>query len=358
VRGKATSSKAAVLFLYGIAAITIAAYGYGIGGTTSLWAGAVYAVAGLALAYVCVGFAPRFMVVVGLATGLLGSMMRASIAPEMTTLFPKQTTIDYLSRILAVCAAIAFAGGLYGGFRFTGKGLFNWLSEFFLGRKHGVEDKDVSHRSHSMRELAHHFYASERMYFSVLAAFGAGLVVEVEAAPRLFSLVLVVFSVLFATQLSWLLGEWLRPQLRMLAGVFRVLRQMWEALVAFVLGYVAIVFIFACFYAAAWQHNRASAFQGYGLLTVPPHFGQFVYFSVVTMATLGYGDVIPADGITRTLACVQVVIGVGWVTVVLSTAAALARPQVDQMLEEVWEEEGLADPAAGTTRVKDKAASA
>ena len=58
------------------------------------------------------------------------------------------------------------------------------------------------------------------------------------------------------------------------------------------------------------------------------------------MATLGYGDVIPSDALTRTLACVQVVIGVGWVTVVLSAAAALARPKVNQMLEEVWQEEG------------------
>ena len=61
------------------------------------------------------------------------------------------------------------------------------------------------------------------------------------------------------------------------------------------------------------------------------------------MATLGYGDVIPADAFTRTLACVEVVIGVGWVTVVLSAASALARPRVNQMLKEVWQEEGETD---------------
>ncbi len=136
------------------------------------------------------------------------------------------------------------------------------------------------------------------------------------------------------------------------------MQQMWEALLAFVLGYAAIIFIFACFYAAAWQHNRLSAFQGINLISqTPPSFGQFVYFSVVTMATLGYGDVIPADAVTRTLACVQVVIGVGWVTVVLSAAAALARPKVNQMLEEVWQEEGETDPEELLPEIKSKAAS-
>jgi len=340
-----TSSLVTVICLYCVAGITIAAYGYGIGGAGSLWAGAKYAVAGLVLAFICVGFAPRFIMVVALATGMLGSMMRASIAPEMMSLLPKQSTIDYLSRIITVCGAIAFAGGLYGGFRFTGKGLFNWISEVLLARKHALDGKPVPRQSHAMRDLASHFYASERMYFCLLAAVGAVLVVEIEVHPIPRSLVIIFFSVLFATNLTWLLGEWLKPRLQVLAGVFRVLQQMWEALLAFVLGYAAIIFIFACFYAAAWQHNRTSAFQGINPnWPAPPSFGQFIYFSVVTMATLGYGDVIPADAFTRTLACVQVVIGVGWVTVVLSAAAALARPKVNQMLAEVWQEEGETDP--------------
>ena len=166
------------------------------------------------------------------------------------------------------------------------------------------------------------------MYFSVLAAVGSALIAEIEVHPVPKSLLIILLAILISTNLAWFLGEWLRPRLRVLVGVFRILQQMWEALLAFLLGYAAIIFIFACFYAAAWQHNRASAFQGINLISpVPPSFGQFVYFSVVTMATLGYGDVIPADALTRTLACIEVVIGVGWVTVVLSAASALARPR-------------------------------
>jgi hypothetical protein len=330
---------------YSVAALTIAAYGYGIGGLPALRAGALYAAAGVVLAFVCVGFAPGFILVVALAMGMLGSMLRASLGTEIASLIPKQSTVDYLQRIITICAAIGFGGGLYGGFRFTGRGLFNWTSRWLISRREAFEKGTGKFGDRAFADMARHFYASERMYFSTLAALGAAVIAEIEVHPILRSHCVIILAVLIATNLAWWLGEWMRPRLRILTGVFRVLQQMWEALVAFVLGYAAIVFIFACFYAAAWQRSRLTAFQGINLnMAQHPSFGDFVYFSVVTMATLGYGDVIPSDAITRTLACVEVVIGVGWVTVVLSAAAALARPRVDQMLKEVWHEEGEEDP--------------
>lgn len=98
--------------------------------------------AGLTLAFVCVGFAPRFIVVVALATGMLGSMMRAFIAAEMTSLLPKQGTIDDLSKIITVCGAIAFAGGLYGGLRFAGKACSTGSAKcFLLASKKGKQNR-------------------------------------------------------------------------------------------------------------------------------------------------------------------------------------------------------------------------
>src|SRR5205823_5787080 len=118
-----------------------------------------------------------------------------------------------------------------------------------------------------------------------------------------------------------------------------------EALAAFLVGYMAIVLIFACFYAAAWQYNHTASFKGL-IVSPAPRFADFVYFSIITMTTVGYGDVFPTDGLTRTLACVEVILGVGWVTVVLSAAAALARPKVDEMLRQEWAEQGETDPDA------------
>ncbi len=342
-----TSSPIALTVLYLVAALTIAAFGYGIGGAPALRAGSIYALAGLALGWICVGFAPRFIVVIALATGMLGSILRASTSTEIVALIPRQSTVEYLRAILMVCGAIGFGGGLYGGFRFTGKGLFNWISKFFLKRAQLIDIKNPSPQKQLMRNLLSNFEHSERMYFSTLAAVGSTIIAWIELSPMVRSLLIIFFAVLVSTNLMWALGAGLKPRLRMLGGVFRILQQMWEALAAFLLGYVGLVFVFACFYAAAWQHNHLSAFRGV-LVGATPRFGDFLYFSVITMSTLGYGDVYPSDALTRTLACVEVVLGVGWVTVVLSAAAALARPKVDQMLREEWAEAGEHDPDSGS----------
>jgi hypothetical protein len=338
-----SSSTIAVSILYLIAALTVAAFGYGIGGAPALRAGCIYALAGLVLGLVCVGFATRFIVVIALATGMLGSILRASTSPEIIALIPRQTTVEYLRAILTVCGAIGFGGGLYGGFRFTGNGLFNWISKLVLKHAQLIDIADPTPQQQLVRDLVRHFQQSERMYFSTLAAVASTFIAWIEIAPMLRSLFIIFFAVLIATNLMWALGAWLKPRLRVLSGVFRILQQMWEALAAFLLGYVGLVFVFACFYAAAWQHNHAGAFRGV-VVGPAPRFADFVYFSVITMSTLGYGDVFPADGLTRTLACFEVVLGVGWVTVVLSAAAALARPKVDEMLRREWAEAGETDP--------------
>ena len=348
---KSRSTAIAVFFLYVLAAITIASFGYGIGGTPALAAGLAYASAGLVLGFICVGFAPRFIVVVALATGLLGSIMRASTPVDIVTLIPKQSTVAYLRNIITICGAISFGGGLYGGFRFTGKGLFNWISEFVLKRAQLLDIKNPSLQEQLMRDMISHFQQSERMYFSLLAALASVLIAWFEVAATLRALVIIFLAVVIATNLMWAFGAWLKPRLRVLEGVFRILQQMWEALAAFLVGYVGIVLVFACFYAAAWQHNHSGAFHGV-VVGPTPRFGDFLYFSIVTMSTVGYGDVFPSDAVTRALACFEVVLGVGWVTVVLSAAASLTRPKVDLVLRKEWAEAGESDPMAASPKTE------
>ncbi|MFZ0706548.1 MAG: potassium channel family protein [Candidatus Korobacteraceae bacterium] len=335
-----------VIGLYVVAALTVAAFGYGVGGPVALRAGVLYALAGLVLGCISVGFAPRFVIVVALATGLLGSILRAAAGTEVSSLFPKQSTVEYLRIILTICGAISFGGGLYGGFRFTNHGLFNWISRLIIAHNQPISILDTSPRSRLMLELSRHFYASERMYFSLLTAFGSVLIAKLEIEPARRSLAIVFLAVLINNNLAWGFGAWLKPRITVLGNIFRILRQMWEALAAFLLGYGALVFIFACFYSAAWRFDPVRAFRGVDA-SHHPSFADFVYFSVVTMSTVGYGDVIPANALTRSLACIEVVFGIGWVTVVLSAAAALVRPKVDLVLKREWEEVGEHDPDMG-----------
>jgi hypothetical protein len=59
-------------------------------------------------------------------------------------------------------------------------------------------------------------------------------------------------------------------------------------------------------------------------------FSQFVYYSFVTMTTLGYGDITPSGRITRTLSWMQSVIGQFYVAVIIAwLVSALPRPGND-----------------------------
>lgn len=342
------TSRVAVVVLYVVAALTVGAFGYGVGGPGALRAGILYALVGLVLACISVGFAPRFVIVVALATGLLGSILRAAAGTEVYSLFPKQSTVYYLRMILTICGAISFGGGLYGGFLFTNRGLFNWISRLIIARHQPISILDASPGARLMKELSRHFYASERMYFSLIAAMGSVVIARFEIEPARRSLIIIFLSVVITTNLAWQVGAWLKPRVKVLGNIYRILRQMWEALAAFLLGYAALVFIFACFYAAAWRFDPVRAFRGVDAVH-NPSFADFLYFSVVTMSTVGYGDVIPANGFTRSLACAEVVLGIGWVTVVLSAAAALVRPKVDLVLKHEWEEVGEHDPDTGAS---------
>lgn len=56
-------------------------------------------------------------------------------------------------------------------------------------------------------------------------------------------------------------------------------------------------------------------------------FSQFVYYSFVTMSTLGYGDITPLGRMPRTLSWMQAVIGQFYVAVVIAwLVSALPRP--------------------------------
>ncbi len=79
-------------------------------------------------------------------------------------------------------------------------------------------------------------------------------------------------------------------------------------MVAFLSMYVMLVVVFACFYRIAQGLSLHALFHGpQGPVSLP--FPDALYFSLVTQATVGYGDVTPHDDGIRLLASVQVVAG-------------------------------------------------
>ncbi len=79
-------------------------------------------------------------------------------------------------------------------------------------------------------------------------------------------------------------------------------------MIAFLAMYVMLVVVFACLYRIAQGLSLQPLFYG-PQGPVPLPFPDALYFSLVTQATVGYGDVTPHDDGIRLLASVQVVAG-------------------------------------------------
>jgi ion channel len=115
--------------------------------------------------------------------------------------------------------------------------------------------------------------------------------------------------------LGLLLGNYVPQWIAALAPTFRLLRQMGRILSAFAVGYVTIVVIFATYYGAIWRVQGAGAFTG---LPADPGFAVFLYFSLVTATTVGYGDIVPQSLAARSVAGTESLVCLGWTLVVFA----------------------------------------
>jgi voltage-gated potassium channel len=78
---------------------------------------------------------------------------------------------------------------------------------------------------------------------------------------------------------------------------------------AFLTFYSLIVIIFAAVYRVMTAYGAEPHFR-VGETVKQLSFPEALYFSVVTLSTVGYGDVVPVSSVARTLAALEVVLGV------------------------------------------------
>ncbi len=79
--------------------------------------------------------------------------------------------------------------------------------------------------------------------------------------------------------------------------------------VAFLTYYALVIIVFACLYRIAEMALGAGQFRVHGRVQALS-FAEALYFSVITMATVGYGDIVPDGALVRALAAGEVVLGV------------------------------------------------
>jgi uncharacterized membrane protein len=91
-------------------------------------------------------------------------------------------------------------------------------------------------------------------------------------------------------------------------------------LAAFVCGYVLTAAWFARWFWLIWRADPR-AFSGQ--LGEAPTYMDFFYLSVVTIGTLGYGDIVPVSGLARAAVTLELFTGVLWTTIVLAGIVAI-----------------------------------
>ena len=128
-------------------------------------------------------------------------------------------------------------------------------------------------------------------------------------------------------------GSKLRPGLVFFLDLRPILRKMAVALSGFATIYMCVAFIFGGFFGAIW-HSNHDAFTANCAALKNPSFWDFFYFSVVTITTLGYGDIVPASSLAKSLASIEVVFGLGYITVVFAAVMARLQPELNALVNE------------------------
>ena len=103
-----------------------------------------------------------------------------------------------------------------------------------------------------------------------------------------------------------------------------------DTLVGSVCGYLILAALFASIYSVAVLIDP-DAFLITKALGVDPdalhrqgtHFGVLTYYSVITLTTVGYGDIVPANYVTRAVVSVEAVSGQIYLTVIVARLVGL-----------------------------------
>jgi voltage-gated potassium channel len=91
-------------------------------------------------------------------------------------------------------------------------------------------------------------------------------------------------------------------------GVTARLTHLLMPIVAFLMLYSLLVVVFGCLYRIADRYIGLPQFMVHGI-PAPLAFTDALYFSVITLSTLGYGDIVPATSLVRALSALEVIFG-------------------------------------------------
>ncbi|MBK8976016.1 MAG: hypothetical protein IPM29_08825 [Planctomycetes bacterium] len=87
--------------------------------------------------------------------------------------------------------------------------------------------------------------------------------------------------------------------------------------------YLLLAHVFANFYEAMYTYHATSLYFGGSFDRASIGFGEMLYFSLITLSTLGYGDVAPASPLARGVAVMESVVGLMYVAILIARFVAM-----------------------------------
>ncbi|SJZ95850.1 Ion channel [Cetobacterium ceti] len=89
-----------------------------------------------------------------------------------------------------------------------------------------------------------------------------------------------------------------------------------DTMIFYGLLYIGLIFVFGIIYICIGKGNfKLPADEDYNFIT-------FMYFSSITMTTLGYGDILPVTSLARGLASIQTILGIVIIGFFLNSVAS------------------------------------
>lgn len=146
---------------------------------------------------------------------------------------------------------------------------------------------------------------------AVAAAVAAGIVVAIEPNDRGEGVLFAVLSLLVLTS-----------PVAVISRIIHHTRVTLDTLLGSICVYVLIGLVFTCADIAVQLVSGTSYFAQPGSHGPP----DFIYFSFITMTTVGYGDLSPAHGLPRTMAVLEALTGQIFLVVTVSRLVALFTP--------------------------------
>ena len=116
--------------------------------------------------------------------------------------------------------------------------------------------------------------------------------------------------------------------LNVFEGLVPYLRVMLVPVLGFALGYLLVVLLFAGLFSSVYRVDPEGAFT-----TIPanPSFGDFLFFSMNAISAAEYSDIEAGSRLTRTIASVETIAGIGWTVVVFTGVIAYLQPRFTEI---------------------------